>query len=144
MKATIDFDNFQMELIAADRDLEHSFNNDYSDQPTPAYSIPNLSDHIQKSVELNFTGELESNNYGAIQWAAGASYYDDDNAVVFGDALFLFGGVVAGTFMRDMTNITEAKAIYADIAVDLGSGWGLTVGGRYTDCLLYTSDAADE
>ncbi len=132
MKATIDFDNFQMELIAADRDLEHSFNNDYSDQPTPAYSIPNLSDHIQKSVELNFTGEIESNNYGAIQWAAGASYYDDDNAVVFGDALFLFGGAVAGTFMRDMTNVTEARAVYADIAVDLGSGWGLTVGGRYT------------
>ena len=41
-----------MELIASDRDLEHSFNNDYSDQPTPAYSIPNLSDHIQKSFEL--------------------------------------------------------------------------------------------
>ena len=52
--------------------------------------------------------------------------------MVFGDALFLFGGAVAGTFMRDMTNVTEARAVYADIAVDLGSGWGLTVGGRYT------------
>jgi len=132
MKATIDFDNFQMELIAADRDLEHSFNNDYSDQPTPAYSIPNLSDHIQKSIELNLTGEVESNNYGTIQWAAGASYYDDDNAVLFGDALYLFGGVVAGTYMRDMTNVTEARAVYADVSIDLGGGWGLTVGGRYT------------
>jgi len=133
MKATIDFDKFQMELIAADRDLEHSFNNDYSDQPTPAYSIPNLSDHIQKSFELNFTGEVDGPNYPGIQWAAGISSYDDDNAVVFGDALFLFGGAVAGTFMRDMTNVTKAKAVYADISVDLGGGWGLTVGGRYTD-----------
>ena len=132
MKATIEFDNFQMELIAADRDLEHSFNNDYSDQPTPAYSIPNLSDHIQKSVELNFTGSLDGANYPGIHWAAGASYYDDDNAVVFGDALFLFGGAVAGTFMRDLTNVTEARAVYADISVDLGGGWGLTAGGRYT------------
>ena len=132
MKATIDFDNFQMELIAADRDLEHSFNNDYSDQPTPAYSIPNLSDHIQKSFELNFTGEFDGANYPGIQWAAGASYYDDDNAVLFGDALFLFGGAVAGTFMRDLTNVTEARAVYTDISVDLGGGWGITVGGRYT------------
>lgn len=133
MKATIDFDNFQMEFIAADRDLEHSFNNDYSDQPTPAYSIPNLSNHIQKSYELNFTGEFDGANYPGIQWAAGASYYDDDNAVLFGDALFLFGGAVAGTFMRDLTNVTEAEAIYADISVDLGGGWGITVGGRYTN-----------
>ena len=132
MKATVEFDNFQMELIASDRDLEHSFNNDYSDQPTPAYSIPNLSDHIQKSVELNFTGSLDGANYPGIQWAAGASYYDDDNAVLFGDALFLFGGAVAGTFMRDLTNVTEARAVYADLSVDLGGGWGLTAGGRYT------------
>ena len=33
VKATMDFDNFQMEIIAADRDLDHSFNNDYSEQP---------------------------------------------------------------------------------------------------------------
>ena len=47
--------------------------------------------------------------------------------------MFLFGGVVAGTFMRDMTNTTEATAIYADLDFDLGNGWGLTIGGRYTD-----------
>ena len=132
VKATMDFDNFQMEIIAADRDLDHSFNNDYSDQPVPAYSIPNLSNHQQTSLEVNFTGEVDGANYPGIQWAVGASYYDDDNAVLFGDALFLFGGAVAGTFMRDLTNVTEATAFYADISVELGGGWGLTAGGRMT------------
>ena len=129
IKATIDLENdTQMEIIASDHDLTHSFNNDYSDQVVPAYSIPNLSDHEQNSLEVNFTGTS-----GNIQWAAGASYYEEESHVLFGDALFLFGGAVAGTFMRDMTNTTEATAIYADLDFDLGDGWGLTVGGRYTD-----------
>ena len=132
MKATWNFDTFQMELIAADRDLEHNFMNDYSDQVVPAYIIPNLSDHIQKSVELNFTGDLDSKHYGSIRWAAGASFYDDDNDVTFGDGLFLFGGAVAADFIRDMTNVTEAKAIYADVAIDINDQLTLTIGGRQT------------
>ena len=132
MKATWNFDDFQMELIAADRDLEHNFMNDYSDQITPAYIIPNLSDHVQKSVELNFTGELDSQTYGSIRWAAGASFYDDDNDVTFGDGLFLFGGAVAADFIRDMTNVTEAKAVYADVAIDINDQVTITIGGRQT------------
>ena len=129
IKATVDLQNdTQMEIIASDHDLTHSFNNDYSDQVVPAYSIPNLSDHEQNSLEINFTGST-----GNIQWAAGASYYEEESHVLFGDALYLFGGAVAGTFMRDMTNTTEATAIYADLDIDLGDGWGLTIGGRYTD-----------
>ena len=129
MKATVDLQNdTQMEIILSDHDLTHSFNNDYSDQVVPAYSIPNLSDHEQKSYEINFTG-----SGGNVQWAAGVSHYYEKSHVLFGDALFLFGGVVAGTFMRDMTNTTDATAIYADFDFDLGNGWGLTIGGRYTD-----------
>ena len=129
MKATIDLQNeIQMEIILSDHDLTHSFNNDYSDQVVPAYSIPNLSNHEQKSYEMNFTG-----SGGNVQWAAGVSHYYEKSHVLFGDALFLFGGAVAGTFMRDMTNTTDATAIYADFDFDLGSGWGLTIGGRYTD-----------
>ncbi len=129
MKATVDLKNdTQMEIILSDHDLTHSFNNDYSDQVVPAYSIPNLSDHEQKSYEMNFTG-----SGGNVQWAAGVSHYYEKSHVLFGDALFLFGGVVAGTFMRDLTNTTDATAIYADFDFDLGNGWGLTIGGRYTD-----------
>ena len=129
MKATVDLKNdTQMEIILSDHDLTHSFNNDYSDQVVPAYSIPNLSDHEQKSYEINFTG-----SGGNVQWAAGLSHYYEKSHVLFGDALFLFGGAVAGTFMRDMTNTTDATAIYADFDFDLGNGWGLTIGGRYTD-----------
>ena len=129
MKATVDLQNdTQMEIILSDHDLTHSFNNDYSDQVVPAYSIPNLSDHEQKSYEINFTG-----SGGNVQWAAGVSHYYEKSHVLFGDALFLFGGAVAGTFMRDMTNTTDATAIYADFDFDLGNGWGLTIGGRYTD-----------
>ncbi len=129
MKATVDLKNdTQMEIILSDHDLTHSFNNDYSDQVIPAYSIPNLSDHEQKSYEMNFTG-----SGGNVQWAAGVSHYYEKSHVLFGDALFLFGGAVAGTFMRDLTNTTDATAIYADFDFDLGNGWGLTIGGRYTD-----------
>ena len=129
MKATVDLKNdTQMEIIISDHDLTHSFNNDYSDQVIPAYSIPNLSDHEQKSYEMNFTG-----SGGNVQWAAGVSHYYEKSHVLFGDALFLFGGAVAGTFMRDLTNTTDATAIYADFDFDLGNGWGLTIGGRYTD-----------
>ena len=129
MKATVDLQNdTQMEIILSDHDLTHSFNNDYSDQVVPAYSIPNLSDHEQKSYEINFTG-----SGGNVQWAAGVSHYYEKSHVLFGDALFLFGGAVAGTFMRDLTNTTDATAIYADFDFDLGNGWGLTIGGRYTD-----------
>ena len=129
MKATVDLKNdTQMEIILSDHDLTHSFNNDYSDQVVPAYSIPNLSDHEQKSYEMNFTG-----SGGNVQWAAGVSHYYEKSHVLFGDALFLFGGAVAGTFMRDLTNTTDATAIYADFDFDLGNGWGLTIGGRYTD-----------
>ncbi len=133
LKGSFDFDDFQMELITSSHDLEHNFNNDYSDQPTPAYSIPNLSDHAQKSFELNFLGDIDEMN---ATWVAGFSYYDEDGDVLFGDALYLFGGVLApigvGTFMRDMQNTSTAKALYMDISFDLGNGWGMTIGGRQT------------
>ena len=130
LRATWNLDKMEVDLIIARRDLNHNFMNDYSDQALPAYIIPNDSDHVQESVELNFSGER---NDGAIRWAAGASYYDDDNDVTFGDGLCLFGCVVEATFWRDMTNVTETRAIYADVAIDINDQWTLTVGGRHTD-----------
>ena len=130
LRATWNLDKMEIDLIMARRDLNHNFMNDYSDQALPAYIIPNDSDHVQESVELNFSGER---NDGAIRWAAGASYYDDDNDVTFGDGLCLFGCVVEATFWRDMTNVTETRAIYADVAIDINDQWTLTVGGRHTD-----------
>ncbi len=130
LKATWDLDNMQVDLIMARRDLNHNFMNDYSDQVLPAYIIPNNSYHVQESVELNFSGEGRE---GAVRWAAGASYYDDDNDVTFGDGLCLFGCVVEATFWRDMTNVTKTRAIYADVAFDINDQWTLTVGGRHTD-----------
>ena len=130
LKATWDLDNMQVDLIMARRDLNHNFMNDYSDQVVPAYIIPNNSYHVQESVELNFSGEGRE---GAVRWAAGASYYDDDNDVTFGDGLCLFGCVVEATFWRDMTNVTKTRAVYADVAFDINDQWTLTVGGRHTD-----------
>ena len=130
LKATWDLDNMQVDLIMARRNLNHNFMNDYSDQVIPAYIIPNDSDHMQESVELNFSGEGRE---GAVRWAAGASYYDDDNDVTFGDGLCLFGCVVEATFWRDMTNVTKTRAVYADVAFDINDQWTLTVGGRHTD-----------
>ena len=130
LKATWDLDNMQVDLIMARRDLNHNFMNDYSDQVVPAYIIPNDSDHLQESVELNFSGEGRE---GAVRWAAGASYYDDDNDVTFGDGLCLFGCAVEATFWRDMTNVTKTRAVYADVAFDINDQWTLTVGGRHTD-----------
>jgi iron complex outermembrane receptor protein len=85
---------------------------------------------MQESAELNFSGEGRE---GAVRWAAGASYYDDDNDVTFGDGLCLFGCVVEATFWRDMTNVTKTRAVYADVAFDINDQWTLTVGGRHTD-----------
>ena len=130
LKATWDLDNMQVDLIMARRNLNHNFMNDYSDQALPAYIIPNDSDHMQESIELNFSGEGRE---GAVRWAAGASYYDDDNDVTFGDGLCLFGCVVEATFWRDMTNVTKTRAVYADVAFDINDQWTLTVGGRHTD-----------
>ena len=130
LRATWDLDNMQVDLIMARRNLNHNFMNDYSDQVIPAYIIPNDSDHMQESAELNFSGEGRE---GAVRWAAGASYYDDDNDVTFGDGLCLFGCVVEATFWRDMTNVTETRAVYADVAFDINDQWTLTVGGRHTD-----------
>ena len=130
LRATWNLDKMEVDLIIARRDLNHNFMNDYSDQALPAYIIPNDSDHVQESVELNFSGER---NDGAIRWAAGASYYDDDNDVTFGDGLCLFGCFIEATFWRDMTNVTETRAIYADVAIDINDQWTLTVGGRHTD-----------
>ena len=130
LKATWSLDKMDVDLIVARRALNHNFMNDYSDGVIPAYIIPNDSDHIQESVELNFSGERRD---GAIRWAAGASYYDDDNDVTFGDGLCLFGCVVEATFWRDMTNVTKTRAIYADVAIDINDQWTLTVGGRHTD-----------
>ena len=129
LKATVDFDDVQLEIITSKHDLEHSFNNDYSDQPTPAYSIPNLSQHEQTSFEVNLSGEIDDLS---ATWVAGFSYYDEDSDVLFGDALYLFGGFIAGTFMRDMNNTSKARAAYIDLSFDLGNGWGLTFGGRQT------------
>ena len=120
----------QVDLIMARRNLNHNFMNDYSDQVIPAYIIPNDSDHMQESAELNFSGEGRE---GAVRWAAGASYYDDDNDVTFGDGLCLFGCAVEATFWRDMTNVTKTRAVYADVAFDINDQWTLTVGGRHTD-----------
>ena len=130
LKATWDLDNMQVDLIMARRNLNHNFMNDYSDQALPAYIIPNDSDHMQESAELNFSGEGRE---GAVRWAAGASYYDDDNDVTFGDGLCLFGCAVEATFWRDMTNVTKTRAVYADVAFDINDQWTLTVGGRHTD-----------
>ena len=130
LRATWNLDKMEVDLIIARRDLNHNFMNDYSDQALPAYIIPNDSDHVQESVELNFSGER---NDGAIRWAAGASYYDDDNDVTFGDGLCLFGCFIEATFWRDMTNVTETRAIYADVAIDINDQWTLTVGGRHTN-----------
>ena len=130
LRATWDLDNMQVDLIMARRDLNHNFMNDYSDQVIPAYIIPNDSYHVQESAELNFSGEGRE---GAVRWAAGASYYDDDNDVTFGDGLCLFGCVVEATFWRDMTNVTKTRAVYADVAFDINDQWTLTVGGRHTD-----------
>ncbi len=130
LRATWDLDNMQVDLIMARRNLNHNFMNDYSDQVIPAYIIPNDSDHMQESFELNFSGEGRE---GAVRWAAGASYYDDDNDVTFGDGLCLFGCVVEATFWRDMTNVTKTRAVYADVAFDINDQWTLTVGGRHTD-----------
>ena len=130
LKATWDLDNMQVDLIMARRDLNHNFMNDYSDQVLPAYIIPNNSYHVQESVELNFSGEGRE---GAVRWAAGASYYDDDNDVTFGDGLCLFGCFIEATFWRDMTNVTKTRAVYADVAFDINDQWTLTVGGRHTD-----------
>ena len=130
LRATWDLDNMQVDLIMARRNLNHNFMNDYSDQVIPAYIIPNDSDHMQESAELNFSGEGRE---GAVRWAAGASYYDDDNDVTFGDGLCLFGCVVEATFWRDMTNVTKTRAVYADVAFDINDQWTLTVGGRHTD-----------
>jgi len=130
LKATWDLDNMQVDLIMARRNLNHNFMNDYSDQVIPAYIIPNDSDHLQESAELNFSGEGRE---GAVRWAAGASYYDDDNDVTFGDGLCLFGCAVEATFWRDMTNVTKTRAVYADVAFDINDQWTLTVGGRHTD-----------
>ena len=130
LRATWDLDNMQVDLIMARRNLNHNFMNDYSDQVIPAYIIPNDSDHLQESAELNFSGEGRE---GAVRWAAGASYYDDDNDVTFGDGLCLFGCVVEATFWRDMTNVTKTRAVYADVAFDINDQWTLTVGGRHTD-----------
>ena len=130
LRATWDLDNMQVDLIMARRNLNHNFMNDYSDQALPAYIIPNDSDHMQESIELNFSGEGRE---GAVRWAAGASYYDDDNDVTFGDGLCLFGCAVEATFWRDMTNVTKTRAVYADVAFDINDQWTLTVGGRHTD-----------
>ena len=130
LRATWDLDNMQVDLIMARRNLNHNFMNDYSDQALPAYIIPNDSDHMQESVELNFSGEGRE---GAVRWAAGASYYDDDNDVTFGDGLCLFGCAVEATFWRDMTNVTKTRAVYADVAFDINDQWTLTVGGRHTN-----------
>jgi iron complex outermembrane receptor protein len=130
LRATWDLDNMQVDLIMARRNLNHNFMNDYSDQVIPAYIIPNDSDHMQESFELNFSGEGRE---GAVRWAGGASYYDDDNDVTFGDGLCLFGCVVEATFWRDMTNVTKTRAVYADVAFDINDQWTLTVGGRHTD-----------
>ena len=130
LRATWDLDNMQVDLIMARRNLNHNFMNDYSDQALPAYIIPNDSDHMQESAELNFSGEGRE---GAVRWAAGASYYDDDNDVTFGDGLCLFGCAVEATFWRDMTNVTKTRAVYADVAFDINDQWTLTVGGRHTD-----------
>ena len=130
LRATWDLDNMQVDLIMARRNLNHNFMNDYSDQVIPAYIIPNDSDHMQESAELNFSGEGRE---GAVRWAAGASYYDDDNDVTFGDGLCLFGCAVEATFWRDMTNVTKTRAVYADVAFDINDQWTLTVGGRHTD-----------
>ena len=130
LRATWDMDNMQVDLIMARRNLNHNFMNDYSDQVIPAYIIPNDSDHMQESAELNFSGEGRE---GAVRWAAGASYYDDDNDVTFGDGLCLFGCAVEATFCRDMTNVTKTRAVYADVAFDINDQWTLTVGGRHTD-----------
>ena len=130
LRATWDLDNMQVDLIMARRNLNHNFMNDYSDQALPAYIIPNDSDHMQESAELNFSGEGRE---GAVRWAAGASYYDDDNDVTFGDGLCLFGCFIEATFWRDMTNVTETRAVYADVAFDINDQWTLTIGGRHTD-----------
>ena len=137
LRATWDLDNMQVDLIVAKRDLNHNFMNDYSDQVIPAYIIPNDSYHVQESVELNFSGERNESILGlyiaGLRWAAGASYYDDDNDVTFGDGLCLFGCAVEATFWRDMTNVTKTRAVYADVAFDINDQWTLTVGGRHTD-----------
>ena len=130
LKATVDFDDVQLEIITSKHDLEHSFNNDYSDQPTPAYSIPNLSQHEQTSFEVNLSGEMDDLS---ATWVAGFSYYDEDSDVLFGDALYLFGGFVDVSYGDYETTEVSAKlnvpltdnlfAKFTAFTIDQGEGF---------------------
>jgi iron complex outermembrane receptor protein len=99
-----------------------------SDQVVPAYTIPNASNHKQWSQEFTFSGKV-----GPVDWLAGLFYMDEKNHSFVGDQLFLFGGAVAGNFMKDLRNDTKSSAVFAQATWHVTEQLGLTAGGRYTE-----------
>ena len=86
------------ESITGVRDLDQAFFTDVSDKaPTPFYTIPHSSNHKQFSQEFTLSGTA-----GSIDWLGGIFYMNEENHSFIGDELFLFGGAVAGNFMRDL------------------------------------------
>jgi len=122
------FGAVQLESITGVRDLDQGFFTDVSDKaPVPFYAIPNLSNHRQYSQEFTLSGKLAS-----LDWLAGLFYMKEENRSFVGDQLFLFGGLVAGNFMRDLRNDTDSYAGFTQLTWHATDALSLTAGGRYT------------
>jgi iron complex outermembrane receptor protein len=127
INATIDFGSFQLESISGVRSLQQTFLIDASDQVRAAYAIPNASTHNQWSQEFTFSGKA-----GAVDWLAGVFYMNERNRSFVGDELFLFGGIVAGNFMRDLNNNAKSSAAFAHATWHASDALSVTAGARYT------------
>ncbi len=127
INATIDFGSFQLESITGVRSLQQTFLIDVSDQVVPNYVIPNASTHNQWSQEFTFSGKV-----GAVDWLAGLYYMNERNHSFVGDQLFLFGGVIAGDFMRDLNNNAKSSAAFVHANWHATDKLTVSAGGRYT------------
>lgn len=117
-----------IESITAWRDLDQRFLLDLSDADPSQYILPHKSNHKQLSQEFVFSGENDS-----IDWVAGIFYMDERNQSDIGDELFLFGGLVAANFRRDLRNDNRSYGVFAETSFNFGEQWALTIGGRQTE-----------
>ena len=128
LNGQFNLDGVKLESITGVRDLDQRFYTDVSDKaPTPFYTIPHVSNHKQYSQEFTLSGKA-----GSVDWLGGIFYMNEKNHSFIGDELFLFGGLVAGNFMRDLRNDTDSYAAFTQVSWHATDELSLTVGGRYT------------
>jgi iron complex outermembrane recepter protein len=128
LNGVFNFGGVKLESITGVRSLQQNFLFDVSDQLTPAYVIPNASTHNQWSQEFTLSGKASS-----LDWVVGAYYMNERNHAFLGDQLYLFGGAVAGNFMKDLSNDSKSAAGFAHLTWHATDDLSLTLGARYTE-----------